>query len=68
MKNKILLGIVVILSIISIVVINFKSKNNHSFLNNDKIIKIKDENNNIKNLKIEEYLVGVLAAEMPASF
>ena len=68
MRNKILLTIVVILSIICFVVIDSKKDENHSFSSEDKTIKVKDENNNIKKLNIEEYLVGVLAAEMPASF
>lgn len=68
MKNKILLGIVVILSFVYIAVIGFKKESNHSFFSEEKNIKIKDNENNIKELNIEEYLVGVLAAEMPASF
>lgn len=68
MKNKILLAIVVILSFVNIVVIGFKNKPNHSFFSEEKNIKIKDEENNISELNIEEYLIGVLAAEMPASF
>jgi len=68
MKNKILLGIVVILSFVYIVVIGFKKESNHSFFSEEKNIKIKDKENNIKELNIEEYLIGVLAAEMPASF
>ncbi len=67
MKNKILLAIVIILSFICIGVIRLKKESNHSF-SNEKNIKVKDINNNIKNLNIEEYLIGVIAAEMPASF
>ncbi len=67
MKNKILLIIVVILSFVQLVVIDSKKKSNH-FFSDEKNIKIKDEDNNIKNLNIDEYLIGVLAAEMPASF
>lgn len=68
MKNKILLIIVVILSFITIAVIEFKKSSNHSFFSSEKQIKIKDEENNIKELNLEEYLIGVLAAEIPASF
>lgn len=62
MKNKILLGVVVILSIILLLVVN----KNH-FFSFDKTIKVKT-NDEIKTIELEEYLVGVLAAEMPASF
>lgn len=68
MKNKILLGIIFILSIVLIGVVGLK-KNNHSFLNDEEQkIKVKTKEEEIKELKIEEYLVGVLAGEMPASF
>lgn len=66
MKNKILLTIVVILSFVTIAVISSKDTN-HSFFSDEKI-KIKDEKNNISEINLEEYLIGVLAAEMPASF
>lgn len=68
MKNKILLIIVVILSFVNIAVIGLKNKSNHSFFSEEKNIKIKDKENNIKQINLEEYLIGVLAAEMPASF
>jgi stage II sporulation protein D len=48
-------------------VVRNKEESNHSFLST-KEIKIKDKNNEIQTLDIEDYLVGVLAAEMPASF
>lgn len=69
MKNKILLGVVVILSVVLIVVISFKKETNHSFFSEEEnIIKIKNKENKIEELNLEEYLIGVLAAEMPASF
>lgn len=71
MKNKILLVIVVILSCITMVVIEVKKKQDHSFLseeNKEPTINVKDKEDNIKNINLEEYLIGVLAAEMPASF
>lgn len=68
MKNKILLAIVIILSCILIAVIGWEKNSNHSFFSSEKQIKIKDENNNITKLNLEEYLIGVLAAEIPASF
>ena len=67
MKNKILVGVVMILSCILGVVIKQKEIN-HSFFNPEKTIKIKTKEDKIKELKLEEYLIGVLAAEMPASF
>ncbi len=73
MKNKILLVIVVILSCITMVVIEVKKKQDHSFFGSEAeekepTINVKDKEDNIKNINLEEYLIGVLAAEMPASF
>lgn len=70
MKNKILVGVVIVLSLVLIIVIEVKKKLNHSFFEEEKkpSITIKNKDNTIENLKLEEYLVGVLAAEMPASF
>ncbi len=67
MKNKILLAVVVVLSIIALGVISSKNTN-HSFFDKDDTIKVKTKEEKIEELKIEDYLVGVLAAEMPASF
>lgn len=67
MKNKMLLSIVVVLSLVLSVVICLKEKTDHSFFN-EKTIKIKTEENKVEELNLEEYLIGVLAAEMPASF
>lgn len=68
MRNKILLTIVVILSIVAYVVISKNKEPNHSFLDKENIIKIKTKEEKIEELNLEEYLIGVLAAEMPASF
>lgn len=68
MKNKILLGVVSILSIITIVVIGLKKETNHSFLAQEDTIKVKTKEEKVEELKIEDYLIGVLASEMPASF
>lgn len=68
MKNKILLFVVIVLSIITIAVISKKQETNHSFFNKEDTIKVKTKEEKIEELKIEDYLVGVLAAEMPASF
>ena len=67
MKNKILVGITVFLSILLIGVVEIKKKN-HSFLNEDKTIKVKTKEEQIKELNIEDYVIGVIAGEMPASF
>lgn len=69
-KNKILLGVVIILSIVTMIVIEVKEKLDHSFFEPEKepTINIKTPNDTIENIDLEEYLIGVLAAEMPASF
>ncbi len=66
MKNKILLGIIAVLSIICGVVT--KVKKSHSFFEEEKKITIKDEQNQIQELNMNDYLIGVIAAEMPALF
>lgn len=68
MKNKILICIVVVLSIITVAVVSKNKETNHSFFDKDDTIKIKTKEERIEELKIEDYLIGVLAAEMPASF
>lgn len=63
--NKYLLIIVIILSIISF---NMSSTTQSTTLfNNDQSIKVKKDNE-ITNVKLEEYIIGVVASEMPASF
>lgn len=73
MRNKILLGIVVLL--VPFVVISFKKDKTNFYLDEkkeeEKIIFVKVKNtstNEIMEIDLEEYLVGVVAAEMPASF
>ena len=64
MNNKILLIIVIILSIVAL-----SSQNKTTFFNNDISINVKDDHKNeITNLLLEEYVIGVVAGEMPASF
>ncbi len=64
MKNKTL--IVIIIFLIPIVVVSFtKSKTN--FLFNEKEIII-NKNNEIIKINLDDYIIGVVAAEMPASF
>lgn len=69
MKNIYLLIIVIVLSIFA-VVSSPSSKKAASFNNAENIkVTIKDsENNEEKNLDLEEYIIGVVAGEMPASF
>ena len=73
MRNKILLGIVVLL--VPFVVISFKNNKANFYLekNNEeeKIIYVNVKNtatNEITKMNLEEYIIGVVAAEMPASF
>ena len=66
MQNKILLIIVVILSFISL----FISSSNTTFYNTktNKINVLDSKTDELKELNLEEYVIGVVAAEMPASF
>jgi stage II sporulation protein D len=65
MNNKLLLLIVIILSIVALI----SSQNKTTFFNNDISINVKDDSKNeITNLLLEEYVIGVVAGEMPASF
>lgn len=68
MKNKILLSIAIFLSFILIVVISLNKQTNHSFFNNETNITIKNKDNTLENINLEEYVIGVVAGEMPASF
>lgn len=73
MKNKILLLIVVVLSVIAI----SGSKKETTYFNNAKKEEVKEEiklalkdtlTGEIKNIELEDYIVGVVAGEMPALF
>lgn len=65
MQNRILLVVVICLSIILAVV----SSRNTTFFDNQNMITVKDSlTEEIKELELEEYIVGVVAGEMPASF
>lgn len=77
MKNKILLIVVVILSIVAIssskketAYFNNEKKDDYTEVKNEKIkLAIKDTSTgNITNIDLEEYVIGVIAGEMPASF
>ena len=68
MQNRILLVITIVLSLILV----FVSSSTHTtFFNtkaNKKISILDSKTNNISKLELEDYIVGVVAAEMPASF
>ncbi len=76
MTQKILLWTIVVLSFILIIEVSFQSKTNFSFEeemppNQPKITKIKvydEKKNQIYEIPLEEYILGVVSAEMPASF
>ncbi len=70
MLNRILLIIVVILSIVLVKVSSISSTTFFSTTKvNDKTIAVKDSTlNNIDEMNLEEYVIGVVAGEMPASF
>ena len=65
MRNKILLIITILLSIVA-VKNSFNKKTNFSNEVNVKILDKKE--NKLSTLNLEEYVIGVVAAEMPASF
>lgn len=75
MKNKILLTIVVALSVLLIMVINYAEKNNYMIPiepeNGEDPIQVRllnETDGNITTINLEDYIVGVVSAEMPASF
>jgi len=66
MQNRILLVITLILSLILVLI---SSSQETTFFYSEPNITIKNsKTNSIDNLKLEEYIIGVVAAEMPASF
>ena len=66
MQNRILFVVAIILSLILVII---SSRTNTTFFNTEVNIKVKDtKTNTIKNIDLEEYIIGVVAAEMPASF
>ena len=65
MQNKILLIIVIILSLINLLI----SSSNTTYFYTEPNIKVKDNNKaEVTTMNLEEYIIGVVAAEMPASF
>ena len=68
MQNKILLIIMIVLSIVLIVVPKSSPKET-TFFSNVININVKDKNTGqIEKMDLEKYIIGVVAAEMPASF
>ncbi len=66
MQNRILIIVVFILSLI---LVTMSSNRNTTFFNSEPNILVKDTNtDNIDSINLEEYIIGVVAAEMPASF
>lgn len=68
MQNKILLSTVVVLSAVYLNIRSLPSDETSSFNINQNINVLDEENNKIINIDVENYLIGVLAGEMPASF
>lgn len=69
MKNKILLVVIIFLVPITIISFFLNKKNDIKPKQTDIVVKLKiKETNEIKKLNLEEYVIGVVAAEMPASF
>ena len=66
MQNRILLVITLILSLILVLISS--SQETTFFYSEPNIIIKNSKTNSIDNLKLEEYIIGVVAAEMPASF
>lgn len=66
MQNRILLVITIVLSLI---LVTLSSSKNTTFFNSEPNITIKNSKTDaIDSLNLEEYIIGVVAAEMPASF
>lgn len=66
MQNKILLIVVIILAGFYSVQRGFK--NNKTSFSSEKIVMLDTKTDTKKTLQMENYLIGVIAAEMPASF
>lgn len=71
MKKIIIFSIIILLIPFLIVTIFIKEEKKQSIgleIKNDTIIKVKREDNSIETVPFEDYIIGVLAAEMPANF
>lgn len=74
LKNKILIGIIIILLPFAVISFN-KNKTNFNLLKNktveekkDLTIRLKTNSEEVVELDLEDYVIGVVAGEMPASF
>ncbi len=70
MKNKILLLVVLLLSVIEVISLKYKNQTNFSLPKKEsKKISVKNtKTNTITEEELENYIIGVVGAEMPASF
>ena len=75
MKNKILLSVVMVLMIILIMILSYAEKNDYTIPiepeKGEEPIKIRllnEADNTVTEINLEDYIVGVVASEMPASF
>ena len=72
MKNKILLLLVLLLGVGEVISLNYKKQTNFSLPQKSKtetIISVKNaKTGKVTEEKLEEYIIGVVGAEMPASF
>ena len=67
MKNKILLLIVLLLSVVEVISLRYKTQTNFSLPKKEISIK-SPKTNTITKEDLEDYIIGVVGAEMPASF
>ena len=69
MKNKLLMVVVGVLSVILAIEIKVNKKEKINLEKKDTIIEVKDaETGTVESKDLENYIIGVVAAEMPASF
>ena len=71
MKNKFLLLVVLLLSVVEVISLKYKDQTNFSLPEKKEEIKISVKNtktNKISEEELENYIIGVVGAEMPASF
>ena len=75
MKNKILLSVVIALMLVLIMVLNYAEKTDYRIpippeegKEPVKVRLLNEESGIIEEINLEDYIVGVVAAEMPASF
>ena len=69
MKNKLLLMVVICLVVVFCCDIKKIEKTKEDKVDNDIVVNLKNESTkSIESKKLEDYVIGVVAAEMPASF